>query len=437
MRFVASGALDLPRDRYELIFGATDECRDDLRAALHERGFDGLDSILGLSVAPERFQIWKDLFDSSCVRFRAISPSFEMRAEAQRRAGTAAYMLQRIRSAPGIYEARREILRRLLPVEPAIANALREARPNWVVLPSALMDLLTEDVLLAARRAGFKTLLLSSNWDNLSSKGLLTLKPDWLACWGDQTRDHAATIQKVPADRIVPLGAPHFDAVFEAMSSSKTEAKARLGLDPNRTTIFFAGSFREIDETSMLRELDDAISRGELPPAQVLYRPHPWRMHRNEEPFDSVTWQNVRLDPGMSEALARMNQTKAAADSGFDLRHLGSLYRAADVLISPMSTALLEAMHFDLPILALNFGDGRHYWSPDKAGAMIHFKEFYELPGIHVLRERDGLLAGTRNLLGDSEAAVERRARLSFFVRTQPGTYSERLNDLLQSLNSN
>jgi glycosyltransferase involved in cell wall biosynthesis len=436
MRFVASGALDLPADRFDLHFAATESCRDELAEELARRGIDPTTHLFPLQIPESRHLLWKRLFDCSCVRYRRVSPSFSLRAESFKRMGRAPYVLLRMLSAPGIYELRRAFYFLFHRPLPSLLKVLDEVKPDRVVVPSALLDNITDEILLAAKKRSIPSLLLSSNWDNLSSKGLLTFRPDHLACWGEQTKLHAQAIQRMPSERVSPLGAPHFDRLLRHRDTSRNTLRTRLDLPLEKKVVLFAGSFREIDETAMLLSLERAIEDGRIPGTVVLYRPHPWRMNREEAHFGSMSWKHVRMDPVMAQAYETVRKTGTASDSGIDLDHLGCLYGAADALISPMSTALLEALHFGVPVLALNFGDGRHYWGPDKAGAMLHFREFYHLPEVAVLERSSDLVAATRKLLklGERRSESKIACDLDFFVKTAPGNYASRLADLLGRL---
>lgn len=434
MRFVRSGALRLDRQRYAMHFGVLRELEGFLVEQLQAAGMPTEGSVTSFEIPAARFERWRRLFDSSCVRYRGLSPSFETRAEMHRLNGGLSYWKLAAVSLPGVYEARRWWVRRFASADPGLLGVIREVAPDRVLLPSALLDRLTDDVLLACTRAGVACTMLSANWDNLSSKGLLTFLPDHLVCWGEQTRRHASDIQGLPLSRTVAIGAPHLELLLRARSLSRDELREKAGVRGGQKLILFAGSFRAIDETALLRELDEAISSGRLPSAKVLYRPHPWRMARQEEDFRSIGWKNVEIDPAMLESYGKVRASGAAEDSDFDLLHLGSLYRASDAVISPMSTALLEGLEFGVPMLALNFGDGKHFWSPDKAGLMLHFREFFELPGILVLRDRARFLEQVEALLAlDQEAfAREILPKLEFFVVTKPGSYPERLTAALE-----
>ena len=82
----------------------------------------------------------------------------------------------------------------------------------------------------------------------------------------------------------------------------------------------------------------------------------------------------------------------------FDMQYLSKLISAADAVISPMSTLLLEALILEKPTLAIAFGDGKHRHNPAVTSQMTHFAE---------LRKTAALV-----WCGSSEQLVKQTARL-------------------------
>jgi len=107
--------------------------------------------------------------------------------------------------------------RRIDRLEPArgIARALGEADPDLVVMPSSAFNPEGNDVIRQSERMGRPTLFLIDNWDNLSSKSVMLLRPDHLGVWGEQSAEHAMRIQDFAPSEVTLLGTPRFDRYFE------------------------------------------------------------------------------------------------------------------------------------------------------------------------------------------------------------------------------
>lgn len=320
----------------------------------------------------------------------------------------------------------------------AIAALFERERPDLVLLPSALMDIWTEDVLDACTRRGLKVAMLVSGWDNLSSKGLMQHRPTVMGVWGEQTRAHAIEIQGVPPESVVALGAPHYEALALPASVARAEFLGRLGLPTDRLILLFGGSLRTFDETSALERIEKAVESGLLPKLHVLYRPHPWRMPRQGEVnFFDRTWNHVTMDPAIAQAYRTNKDGNRAVSTNefiFSMGYLNDLYRSIDCAVSPMSTLVLEAMVQGNPVLAVAFNDGKHTFSADQNAAMTHFDELRRSPGVIFCQRPEDFIADLQKIVGQAGDGARRdeiRKATTFFVKLGPGTYAARLAQLL------
>src|SRR6185295_18961916 len=140
---------------------------------------------------------------------------------------------------------------------------------------------------------------------------------------------------------------------------------------------------------------------------------HPWRATRQaEDNFFDHTWNHITMDSEMVGVYqAVKNGTAEASPSNFlfRLNHLANLYQSVDAVICAMSTVLLEALLFDLPTMAVAFGDGKHSQSVDKISRMVHFKEFLEIPDLVVCRERASFFRDLNSLLSYASGQTKRK----------------------------
>ncbi len=208
--------------------------------------------------------------------------------------------IQQIASAPEFQEILRTI-ETMAPPDKAILNWLKENRPDAVVAtPMNLLSCSEVEYVKAAKYLGIPTLVPVFSWDNLTTKGLYHIQPDWLLAWNDTHAKEAETIHRIPHDRIVVTGSPFFDKWF----SSKTLLETRdafcqkVGLDPTKHYIMYMASTKNIapDESWLVRELIDTLRKHPDPNISsigVLLRPHPF----NREVFNSFEEPQVALWP--------------------------------------------------------------------------------------------------------------------------------------------
>jgi hypothetical protein len=443
LRFISTGAFPDLAVKHDITYVA-------LRSSylLKEGGVDKqlsaeLQKLEWIPFYPERFNRWSELFDISCIRYQDRSRSFQIRyQETARQDPTRTARLERL-AHPEVYEEHRKAVEKDMGLHPDILALTLQMRPDFFVLPSALLDYITDDVLQIAEVLSIPTLLLMSGWDNLSSKGLIYHQPSLIGVWGEQSRRHAIEIQGAAPERVHVVGAPHYEGVYVDRAVDRVPLRVALGVPPNKTLILFAGSYRTFDETELLHEIDRAIDSAMLPPMHILYRPHPWRATRQAEAnFLDQTWHHITMDPEMVDTYQSVKEGRGGGSPDnflFRFNHLLQIYRAVDAVVSPMSTVLLEALMFGLPTMAIAFGDGKHAWSADKAAQMHHFKEFFDIPDVIVCRNRELFFSDLQKLVSrvDKGLATTLRESTQQFVYRDGRSYAERVAELVDRMLAN
>jgi hypothetical protein len=437
LRFVQTGAFKALEQAHDITYIALES------SVLMKDG--GVEKSLGASLGrvewipfhEERFRKWVELFDISCIRFRDLSSSFEIRyRETARQLPLNAKRLERQARAE-VYDRHRIAVENDMGLHPDLLKLTIAQRPDFFVLPSALLDYVTDDALQLANAFGIPTLMLVAGWDSLSSKGLIYHHPSMTGVWGEQTRRHAVEIQKLNAGDVHLIGAPQYEKFHNDPATTKSKLREMYGLPLGKPVLLFAGSFRTFDETELLMRVETAINKGLLPDLHILYRPHPWRTARQmEDNYFDYDWKHVTMDSdviGIYQAEKNKGVESFPDDFLFRLTHLTQLYQAVDAVISPMSTVLLEALMFDLPTMAVAFGDGKHAWSADKGSKMAHFDEFLQLPEVIVCRDDSRFFTDLTTLL----AALNSRSnghfgkQLEYFLYRDSTSYSDRVLKLV------
>jgi hypothetical protein len=389
-----------------------------------------------------RLERWNELFDVSCVRHRALSPSFEERARHFEESNAKRYARLQRRAQPARYDADRAGVEREMGLHPEMLRLTLRERPDFFVIPSALLDRHTDDALLVAREFRIPTALLVAGWDNPSSKGLLYHHPSVVGVWGAQSKDHVVDIQRIPRERVHVIGAPHYESFRQPVPESQNALRARWGVPGDVPILLFAGTFRRFDETALLLELDALIEQGKFPRIHVLYRPHPWRQPRDgEKSFFDCQWRHVTLDPTVRDAYRSrtLNRAPPSSSSNFMERmtHLRELYALSSAVVTPMSSVLLESMIAGLPVMAVAFGDGRHAWSADRVSRMLHFRELYEIAEVSVVRDRAEFFPALEQLLGkvgNAAHAAKLRESARFFHLQDEEPYALKVANLVDRM---
>ena len=431
-RFVWSGAFDELAKEHQLHYVLPSADAEKMRAAADVFHAQNTST---LTVSPERFAVWQEVFKTATINYGDLSPSFAIRAGIPMRTGRLKAMTPEERQAyDAEYDAKVEALVDGLEPLPEILDLFKRLDPLFCIVPTSLLDTFCNDVVWACEAESIACVVLQSGWDNISSKGILFRRTPYLGCWGPQSGDHAKKIQRLSRALTKDLGAPHYEFLKRASEADVRVLRTELGIDPEERMLLFGGSFRQFDETSFLQRLEAIIESGRFGSTRVVYRPHPWRAARkHEEDFFEQRWNHIVFDPDMSDRYKRERIEGGYIKRNvpmFDMVYLSQLISAADAVISPMSTLLLEALILEKPTMAVAFGDGKHAHDPSVTSQMTHFGEVLTSNAIVCARDPDRLEKDLKYLLGDvreEKRAAARQKILPFVVTREPGTYAERL----------
>ena len=436
VRFVACGAFDELEKRHNITYVVLDSPEEGYRRDVAKHLDAEHQKILWIPHYPIRFLKWQELFDLSCIRYVDRSPSFAIRYEGFSRRNPEKYARYEDIARPGIYKEYRAALEADMGPHPDILQLAQRERPDFFVPPSGVFDYLTDDVLYVADQLSVPTVMLVAGWDNISSKGFLYRHPTVLGVWGEQSKQHAVDVQDSDPERADVIGAPHYEKYRPLKETDKRSLRAALGVPDESPLVLLGGGVREFDETQLLLDIEEGIENGTLPPMHIVYRPHPYRWARDEDDFFKYAWQHVTMDPSMIESYQAHKEGRRYS-TVYQVDYLEKLYRACACLVSPMSTVLLEAMLFGMPVLAIAFSDGKHHWSADKGAQMVHFKEMYDVPGIIICRDKENFFSDFGELVsrvGDDELSAAISKGAQFFVSQGENSYSERLAALVERM---
>ncbi len=270
---------------------------------------------------------------------------------------------------------------------------IEDHNPICVIYPTASYDVFFHDLLFLTSKKSVPLFQLQGSWDCLSSKYKMLHFPSLIGVWGKQGRDHGINIQKIESEKIKVIGAPHYEPLFKWHDKIKNDSSKN-----RKNKIYkclFGGSLRPFDEIFLLKSIENAINDKILPSMEIIYRPHPYRMPRiDEENFNDFNWANIKLDPFVKDFYKRnQNESRTLINSKFhDIDHLYSLYKSVDIIITPMSTLLLESLICGIPVIPIAFGDEKNIWGADKVGEMTHFRELKSIENILWCRSKDELI---------------------------------------------
>lgn len=312
----------------------------------------------------------------------------------------------------------------LVPAQ-GIAAALAGAEADLIVMPSSAFDPEGNDVIRQADILGVPTLFLIDNWDNLSSKSVMLLKPDHLAVWGEQSRNHARDIQEFDPQEVTILGTPRFDQYFRLRDGD-------LPGPFDFPYILFLGTSLAFDEASALENLEAVLNRHpeRFEGVRIVYRPHPWR--EGTDTIEGRGLSRVVIDPQMAGNYLRDGAQGLSFQP--DLAYYPGLLNNAEVVVGGLTSMLIEATIFGKSYIALTYDDGIHVTNQRTVFERSeHFRGIERIPSLRICEveadaERFLLDAWDRRGALD-RAAIDTGRQYILFDDGRP--YADRLADLV------
>lgn len=268
------------------------------------------------------------------------------------------YLLPQIRSivsrskvarwtvAAGLTQRLLRAFEHLAPPDRTIIAQLKSQQPDVVVAsPVNLRRSPEVEYIKAARRLGIPTVIPVFSWDNLTTKGLYHIIPDVVLAWNRTQLKEAATIHRVPENRIVITGAPIFDRWLDIdyLGMSRETFCRRVGLDPDVPFVVYLGSSANIatDETWLVRELLGSLRRHPneaVRKINILVRPHPGNARHYEQiEKEVVIWPKGGALPNDEEKLKDFFNT----------------FRHSLAVVGINNSAMLEAVINDRPCVTI------------------------------------------------------------------------------------
>lgn len=348
-------------------------------------------------------------------------------------------ILYKFLALPGLRQAFIFLSECFLGRERGIDCLLKKIKPDLIVIPSQGTDGSAVDYIKSARHSEIPTLMIINGWDNLTSKGIIIYKPDFLGVWSLWHKRYAKEIHQIPEEKVFLLGAPHFEKYFRLEAVDTAAFKKSLGVPLDKKLILFGGCSRPVDEVYLLGLLEETVEKGELKDFHVIYRPHPWRQPPvAEEYFYDKNFQHVTMDPQLKEVYCnfKLKGIKSSQQNTLPgLEYYPKLFAVVDVMVSSLSTILIEAALNGKPSLALAFSVGQCTLKMEDAYECEHFRYLDRCKGISVCHKLEDFIPQCKELIAmhslpDVKALLNEEMR--DIVYRDQRTYSQRLKDCVE-----
>ena len=263
-----------------------------------------------------------------------------------------------------------------------LLSAVSSIKPDLILYPSSAFEATGIDLIKISKRKNIPSIFIIDNWDNLSSKSILWRKPNRVLVWGEQSKNHAISIQGFKPNNVDVIGSARFDHYFE-------KRNANVASNFNFKYILFVGTSLPFDESKVIYELDKIITANQkiFGKTKLVYRPHPWRQGKDKLIEDKLN--NTIIDPQV-----RPNYLDSIFSNTFQpkLDYYASLIKNAEFVMGGLTSMIIESLIFKKKYLAIAYKEKRNLTSPDLVfKSYTHFQELENYRSVELIQDYEKL----------------------------------------------
>jgi len=296
--------------------------------------------------------------------------------------------------------------------ERQVRATILESEADIVLIWSQTLEPASSAFVYNSRDLSIPNLLIADNWDNLFSKTVFPITPDFVGCFGEQSANFGSKLHAIPRNRFFELGSARFDVY------------RKLPAVGSRRLVIFAGSSMPEDDETLLTLIDQVREEALVPKvANQLgwrYRPHPVPQHTIDilaTSFPNIEFTNQRNEtseirwPSMNDAVVELGNTRVA--------------------ICMPTSYLLEALICEVPVIIPVF-ESMVGLTSSKAlmSSLAHLKDVEKLPGVFIATSPSEFKDQLSELIS-KDFRIKPTEELDFFVNWTQGTFLKNLTDAI------
>lgn len=273
-----------------------------------------------------------------------------------------------------------------------------------LVLATHVVSKFEYDYLRVAKRDGIKIFGMVKSFDNLTSKGVIPLKLDYLIAWNEIIKKELMDMYNYPAENIFVTGIPQFDAYKETPKVSKEDYFERINLSHKKSTILFATNSEiiGIDDVEIVKLLSKNLEDLN---AQLIVRIHPTDSIKRygDLKLKDVHFDNAGIDNGT-------NSDDRVSSRSFISNLRDQLY-FCDVVINTCSTMSLDAIAINKPVINIFFDFIKRDYNQSiiRYYDLLHYKPIMDSKSTCLARSRDELIRLLKDCIKNPEMMTKNR----------------------------
>ena len=307
-----------------------------------------------------------------------------------------------------------------------------------IVHPSVLSGVFFDDLVQKGQTFGIPVVAIMNSWDNPATKSSVVGLPDRLLVWGEQTKRDAVRYMHMPESQIENFGSAQFEVYRTPPYKDRATFLKENNLGHEKRILLYAGSSKETREFEHLKRLESGIDGGTLSGLQLMYRPHPWGLDQHTaSEILSYPWKYLVIDSSMRNYLAALAAGEPPSMVAADYRDTHVTLSYIDMLLSPLSTVILEGALHGKPVMCFLPDDEDSKTHFNLALPMAHFDAMLESPEVVVVRKVSRLIEGVAELdrrASDPETPGRMKGMSKYFVQEFDRPYSDRIVEYLHKV---
>ena len=308
-----------------------------------------------------------------------------------------------------------------------LKDLISKIKPNLLIYPSHLYESEVFSLLHSTLDKKTKTFYLVDNWDNLSTKTIMLEKPNHLAVWGEQTRQHAIKLHGFKKKNVHVLGNPKFD-YFKRISHQKYKSYFKFSY------VLFLGVREETDELGPLSQLDKEIEKNKklYKNLKIIYRPHPYNSKNYHSEFLKLSLKNVIFDLSSNFNFYKKN-TRNKGNTGSD--YYLSLIKNSSFVVGGITTVVMECLLLNKKYLVISHQDKNNYLSTRNLfRSFKHFDGVDKIKNISISKNKKDLTKLFRNMFLSKNKTIKTEKELKYFYHFNNKKYSDNLLNISRKI---
>lgn len=290
---------------------------------------------------------------------------------------------------------------------------IEEEKPDAVVFANMIPSDL--ECLKETRRRGIPLILAVASWDNPTSKGPLTVIPDFALVWSTEMVSEMSQCHGLPPESMAVIGVIYFENYFAREKLlSREKFCEQLGVSTETKIIQFATGDSAIIRCNQpfVRLLQRIVAEQPFEhPCHLLVRVSPKDIFELYQEFEGLPHTTVQYPLGEGSAYGRHTWVPLAEE---DYERASTL-KNTDVLLTSGSSIILDAACFDLPVVNLAYDCGLDlppWLSVKRFFRYVHAQPVEQENATWMVHDDDELRAALTECVNHPEKRREERRRL-------------------------